>query len=362
MNRCIFLKRFLKDEKGAVNEFLGLIFFLLIIFCVLIPMIVELLAYTGQAQEADRLTKIAAKRACTLLANPTIGVAGDLKQGSLGMATSINIMQPLVNQVFRNEASHPEEYFQNTVDGENIDLKVFDLAGEEIRLSDRSNWVEAEDPDGNRRELLLVGTNTEASLCPSGANAQGGWKYCLEGNDDLVKQQLRNTGINEKNADLIQRMERFQAGRCLEGENCRNDFIGRIDRCTVCVTKTRQSIFQRTFFRHILSCQNSQDSRMIPCAISTCATEKLTRASTKRGYNPAYQDRKNLGNQFNAIEVNYREQQNEQNTLLKEKTRMDDQRQKAANAQDKEGTNNLFHDMRCQFLSVDDPAAEGCWD
>ncbi|HEY9885625.1 MAG TPA: hypothetical protein V6C96_00045, partial [Vampirovibrionales bacterium] len=158
-------KRFFKDEKGAVNEFLGFILFLAIIFMVLVPLMIELLAYTGQAQEVDRITKIAAKRACTLLAKPTIGVAGDLKQGSLGMATDISVMQPMVNSIFRNETSDFASYSQNFPDGVNADLRVFDVQGNQIDIAGDSNRVEIQDPDGRKASALLVATNPEASLC-----------------------------------------------------------------------------------------------------------------------------------------------------------------------------------------------------
>lgn len=346
-------KKLLKDERAAINEFIGFIIFLMITFCVLIPLIVELLAYTGQAQEVDRLTKIAAKRACTLLANPNIGVAADLKQGSLGVGTDISAMQPLVNSVIRQEAAHPETYFENTQDRQNIDLRIYDIAGQEINLRDQANWVDIEDPNGARGRVLLVGTNTESTLCPSGGG--GDWKYCLgQGSDDAIRQQVRNTGIGNgtSDRDLIQRLQRFQAGRCREGENCRNDFVGRIDRCTVCVTKTRQSIFSRTaFFNNIISCHSRDDRRIIPCAISTCATEKLTRASTKRGYNPAYQSQRNLGSeQFNSVEVDYRERQNERNTLLKNETTLTGYQDKKTN----EATKNIFNEMNEQFVPVKD--------
>ncbi|MDX1920605.1 MAG: hypothetical protein SFU25_07735 [Candidatus Caenarcaniphilales bacterium] len=346
--------KFLKDEKAAINEFIGLIVFLMIIFCVLVPLIVELLAYTGQAQEVDRLTKIASKRACTLLANPNIGVAADLKQGSLGVGTDISAMQPLVNSIFQQEAAHPQTYFENTQDKQNIDLKIFDIAGQEIDIRNDSNWVDIEDPNGAKGRVLLVGTNSESALCPSGGGSD--WKYCLQpGSDDAIKQQVKKTGIGggTSDKDLIQRLQRFQAGRCLPGEtNCKNDFVGRIDRCTVCVTKTRQSIFSKTaFFNNIISCTNKDDKRIIPCAISTCATEKLTRASTKRGYNPAYQSQRNLGaEQFNSVEVDYREKQNERNTLLKEETKLTGYQDKKTN----EATKNIFNEMNEQFVPVKD--------
>ncbi len=337
-----------RNDKGTISEFLGLIFFLVVVLGILIPFVVELLAYTGQAQEVDRITKIAAKRACSLLANPTVGIASDLKQSSLGVGTDVSVMQPLVNQVFMNETSQPRSYFENTSDQRNIDLQLFDYLGQEINIrGNNDNWVDIEDDQGRKGRVLLLGTNTESALCPSGGAANGDWKYCMSAqNDQAVKQALSNTGQGQ-NQDLIQRMQKLQAGRCGPGDNreaCRNSFRNRLDRCTVCAIKTRQSIFRKTLFGPFLACETARtQNRVFPCGIAACATERLTQLSTKRGYNPAYQDNKTLGEKFSSVELNPKSVVAGKNAILNEKTEIPDQ-QKAD-----DGTIQFYQNMDNQF-------------
>jgi hypothetical protein len=349
-----FINKFKQDESGALNEFLGFIFFLMLVFGVMLPLLIELFAYTGQAQEVDKLARSAAKKACSLSADSTMGVASDLKQGNLGVGMNISMMHPLVNDTIRQEAAHPNTYFENTPDGQNIDFKVFDMTGQRINLLDVTTVIR---PDGSRGEAVLVGSNTESSLCPSGGG--GDWKYCLNPNsDEAIRRQVRETGIRAKDKDLIQRMQRFQAGRCREGEtNCEQDFVGRIDRCTVCLRKTRRSIFRGTLWGGVLACETANDTgRIIPCKMVSCATEKIARSSTKRGYNPAYQNERNLGSeQFNTVEVDYREAQNDRNTLLKEETKLTKEQDRDASREwGGEGTKEIFAKMGEQFVSVKD--------
>lgn len=318
------LRRSYKDESGALNDFIGLIIFLIVIFMMLVPLVVELMVYTGQTQEVDRLTKIAAKRACSMTAAPeqksTAG--GDLNMGSVGAGINILALPIIVDSV-RREAAHPEQYSR-------FELTLYDATGQVVEAEENFTM---ETPSGNSAQIALAGANGEGSLCPSGGGDR--WDYCREpGSDEAIKKQLKNTGGTE-NTDLIQRMERFQAGRCRQGENCRGDFVGRIDRCTVCASKKRQSIFGRGFddgtgFFGILSCRTEADKRVLPCKIQACASEKLTQVGGTRGYNRAYLDAKNFGSigkqagggnaggsgaKYTAAEIHYGEAQNQNNTL-----------------------------------------------
>jgi len=295
--------KIIKDERGALHEFISLILFLIIVLGLLIPLMVELFIYNNQAQEMDRLTKIAAKRACTLMPLATRGIGADLKQGSLGVGTDVRIMQPLVNSVFKNEAAHPETYFENTPDG-NIKLRILDFLGNEI---DQKELEKVTDNRGNSQNVLLVGSNTDAALCPAGSDPSKGWKYCLskEG-DQLAIKNLSSTGL-PKNEDLVARMEMFQPGRCGAGKECNDDFRGRIDRCTVCATKSRESIFARSvFLRTILfmDCKGKKPVTVLPCKMTACATSRYVQYSGKRAYAPYYRDKVNLGQGFRALESN----------------------------------------------------------
>lgn len=317
-----------RSLKGALNEFLGLIFFTVILLGMLIPVTVEILAYTGQAQEVDRLTKAAAKKACSLQANSNAGIAGDLRQSNLGVATNVEIMQRIVNSVIVNEASNPQSYLANTQDGENIDLRLYNMLGEEINIRDKSQnnpfSIEITGSTGRKDRNVRVGTNAEGSLCPSGGGQD--WRYCMdEANDDATLMALMNTGANPlDNSDLVQRMQRLQAGRCLPNNpNCRNDFRGRLDRCTVCTTKTRQSIFSRTMFGNVFGCDSAQTQRILPCSITTCATEKFVQVSAKRGYNTVYQNASRLGEQFDAREI-HPNSPIQSREILPERTRVQD--------------------------------------
>jgi len=369
LNKFTMLKRLFRDNKAALNEFIGLIIFLIVIFVLLVPVMIELMSYMGQAQELDRLTKIAAKRACSLLADPSVGTGGDVKQGGIGMAVDISIMQPLVDQVFLNEASHPKTYFENAPAASNymlqndgqphIQLTLFDYRGQEVRPVQH----EVEDSEGNTATVLMVGSNAEGALCPS-IPGKTGWNWCLEeGTDDAIKEAVRQTGIGQPNQDLIQRQQRFQAGRCRQGENCKDSFVGRVDRCSVCATKTRQSIFAKqglvgvSPFAVALACNGASDQKLLPCSMSACANEKLLQLSAKRGYNTAYQQSRNLGqgggrSQYNTVEVNPRERQSEKNTLLNQATDLSYHKQKASQSKDKEATTNLFHELNDQFAPV----------
>jgi hypothetical protein len=358
----IFIKSS-RNENGAINEFLGFIIFLMVVFLLILPLFIELMLYTTQAQEVDRITKMAAKRACSLVANPNIGVGGDLGAGGLGAAIDISVMQPMVNSVFKNETAHPAKYFENTPDGQNIDLEIFDYRGNKIDISPNSpNWREVEDSEGNKGRVLLVGVNTEGAVCPSGGGKS--WDWCLkEGSDDAIKQQVAKTGRSgQADDDLVQRMQRFQAGRCLQGERgCKDDFVGRIDRCTVCATKTRQSIFAKQGFFAVhpfglaLACNSKDDKRVLPCAINACANERLSQMGGKRGQNRAYQESKNLGKgtvsgngaDYNAAEINFREAQRKENTISREQTDTSWHRQKSTGQG--EGTSNLFKELNDQF-------------
>ena len=298
-----------RNFKGTIGEFLGLIFFVIIVLGVLIPSIVEILAYTNQAQEVDRLTKAAAKKACSLQADSANGIALDLRQSNLGVATTVGIMQRIAQSVIVNEATNPQSYLENTRNGQDVDLRLYDMLGAEINIRDKSPnnpfFIEVTDPGGGRDTDIRVGTNAEGSLCPSGGGAD--WRYCMDqANDNATLEALRNNGLGNPidNTDLIQRVEKFQAGRCDPTDpNCRNDFSGRLDHCTVCTTKTRESIFRRTIFDSVLSCSSAGDQSLLPCAITTCATEKFVQVSAKRGYNTAYKDNSRLGAQFNAREI-----------------------------------------------------------
>ncbi len=318
------LSRLYKNESGALNDFIGLIIFLIVIFMMLVPLVVELMVYTGQTQEVDRLTKIAAKRACSMTAAPEKG-SMDLNMGSVGAGINISRLPQVVAAV-RNEAAHPDQYSR-------FELTLYDVTGQVVDAG--ANFT-LENSVGRTYNISLAGANGEGAICPSGGGDR--WDYCLQpGSDDAIKKQLRDTG-GQENKDLIQRMERFQAGRCRQGEDCRGDFVGRIDRCTVCASKRRQSIFGRGFddgtgFFGILSCGSETDQRVLPCRIQACASEKLTQVGGKRGYNRAYLDAKNFGSigkqagagkastgsgseaQYTAAEINYREAQNEHNTI-----------------------------------------------
>lgn len=296
------VKKLLREEKGAISEFLGFILFLIIVLGLLIPLSLELFIYNNQAQELDRLTKIAAKRACSLMPLSSLGVAADINQGSLGVGTDVLIMQPLVNAVFRNEAAHPDSYFDNTPDGQNIDLKILDFLGNPI---DQSERVGITDTQGTSDQVLMVGSNTDAGLCPAGGGSN--WKYCMDkSGDGAGKQALMSTGRGE-NRDLVARMEMFQPGRCGAGKDCSQDFSGRIDRCTVCATKSRESIFAKSvFLRRVLflDCSKSGNVTLLPCTMTACATSRYVQYSGKRGYAPHYRDIMNLGQTYQALEGN----------------------------------------------------------
>jgi hypothetical protein len=294
------------EEEGALYEFLGLILFLALVLGLLVPLMIEVFIYNNQAQELDTLTKLAANRACSVMSKSSVGVAGDINQGSLGVGTDISVMQPLVNAVFTNQASHPETYFENTQDGKNIDLKIFDFIGKEIDTASESNWVTVEDSNGSAGKVLMVGTNTDAALCPAGGGSN--WKYCMaEGSDDQAKQALIQNG-QAVNQDLVARMEKLQPGRCQPGQDCSNDFKDRIERCSVCATKSRESIFDKSIFLGsvvFLACKNNPNKvTLLPCKMTACANSKFVQYSAKRGYAPKYRSQLALGQEFTAIENN----------------------------------------------------------
>ncbi len=299
------MKRLLKDDSGAIYEFLAFILFLALVLGLLIPLAIELFIYNNQAQELDRITKMAATRACSLMADPDLGIASDVNQGSLGFGTDISVMQPLVNSVFKNETAHPSTYFENTKDKVNIDLKIFDFLGKEIDIRSKENWIKVTDNEGNSSERLLVGTNTDTGLCPSGGDASGekGWKYCLtSAGDDAAKEALADTGMTP-DTDLVARMEKLQPGRCrTPGDpKCQSDFRNRIDRCSVCATKSRESIFSHSIpllgEMLLLRCDPNKPNQLtvLPCKMSACASARFVQYNGKRGYAPKYRDKMNLG-------------------------------------------------------------------
>ncbi|MFN5538925.1 MAG: hypothetical protein ACK481_02540 [Candidatus Melainabacteria bacterium] len=295
-----------RTQKGAVNEFLGFILFLALVLGLILPLIIELISYTGQTQELDRLVKLAARRSCSLSLHPLGSPAYDLKQGAASPSADVVKLWPLVNSVFKNEAAHPKTYFENGVsdpgvqglDGKAIDFKMWDYANGEIKWEPTSIYT----PTG-RADAILVGTNSESALCPAGGGK--GWNYCVAGGDVAALKALSETGQNP-NDDLIQRMEKLQAGRGTQAKDKKNDFVGRLDRCVVCATKTRESIFQKAMpiFGPVLACQSANDTgKMFPCKMSSCASARFTQQSTKRGENVAYQKDFNLGNEYKAVEV-----------------------------------------------------------
>lgn len=283
-------KRLIKDETGAVHDYIGLILFLFITFGLLVPLVVELFIYNNQGQELDRITKLAAQRACGLMPSNTEGVGTDINQASLGAGADIKIMQPLVNAIFRNETAHPETYFENTSDKTNIQLVLIDQLGNIIDQTQRQIVF---DKDGNQQEVLMVGTNSAAGLCPSGGGGAD-WKYCLSRDGDTgVIQALTSSGL-PANEDLVARMEMFQAGRCAGGADCSQDFAGRLDKCSVCATKTRESIFSKSVFGPI---QNLFNPRL-----SACASASFIAYSGQRGYSPTYKSPANLGAGYTNVE------------------------------------------------------------
>lgn len=304
----INFKSFWQEEDGALNEFIGFILFAIFLFGLLIPSAVELFIYSNQGQELDRLTKLAAQRACSVMSNPNIGSGGDLQQGSLGYGTDIAVMQPLVNSVFQNEAARPQSY-------SNIEFRVFDVLGEEIDIrvggtnDMKVNTYIGEDgsTQSTNRNVIIAGTNMDMSLCPAGGGPNNSdWKWCLNAGDAQIKKAISNTGYNTTDSsapdyrpsDLVARMEKLQPGRCnpAGGQPCQQDFRGRIDRCTVCATKARESIFKRTIFGAVLACDTGQGSlSLLPCTMTTCANAKFIQYSAKRGYSPKYRDKMNLG-------------------------------------------------------------------
>ncbi len=298
------IKSFWKEESGALNEFIGFIFFLLFVLGLLIPSLVELFSYNNQGQELDRLTKLASQRACSLMANPDMGSGGDIHQGSLGFGTDVSIMPDLVDAIFQNEAANFNSY-------SDINLEVFDVLGERIDLSiggvNELKGITYIDKDGTERtkDVIVAGTNMDMSLCPAGGGANtSDWKWCRDANDQDIKDAISDTGFNTTDStkpdyhpsDLVARMEKLQPGRSNPGggEPSQQDFRGRIDRCTVCATKARQSIFQRTAFGTILGC-NGGGASVLPCTMRTCASAKFVQYSAKRGYSPKYRDKMNLG-------------------------------------------------------------------
>lgn len=295
-------KRLIKDETGAIHDYIGLIIFLFVTFGLLVPLVVELLIYNNQGQELDRITKLAAQRACNLMPSPVKGVGSDVNQGAIGVGTDMKIMQPLVNAIFRNETAHPETYFENTPDKTNIQLRLLDPQGGEI---DKTQYETVIDKNGNRQQVLLVGTNADSGLCPAGGGPN--WKYCLRREGDAAATQaLASTGL-PANEDLVARMEMFQAGRCGPGRDCSQDFAGRLDRCNVCATKTRESIFSRSAFIGqvlFLDCRNPNGISFLPCKLSACATSSFIPYSGKRGYSPTYKSPANLGAGYNNFENN----------------------------------------------------------
>ncbi len=305
-----FWRRLKRDETAAVNEFLGLILFVAVVLGVLIPVSVEMFIYNNQAQELDRLTKLSATRACTLLADPTQGVASDLNQSSLGVGADINIMQSIVNAVFKNEAAHPEVYFENTPDKSNIELKIYDLLGEQIDITTPLNKLNIDEKDGSSKEILLVGTNSGLGLCPAGGATKqnGGWKYCMnKANDSTTVNALNNTG-QAPNQDLIARLEKLQPGRCGGTTACADDFFGRIDRCSVCATKSRESFFAKSSILGMvlfLKCDPNNPNliTLLPCKMKSCASAKFVQYSGNRGYAPNFRSPINLGDNYVAAEV-----------------------------------------------------------
>ncbi len=288
-----------RDKSGAVGEFIGFILFLVLVLGVIVPLIIEVTIYNSQGQELDRLTKESARKACSLMADPSKALAGDINQGSLGLGTDISIMDPLVESVFQTGAAHYDSY-------KDIKFKIYDLTGQEIIPAQNQITL----PNGTN--VFMVGTNTDTNLCPAATNKGTGndWKYCINGNDAAVKQAMKGPNIAGVpiNQDLTARMETLQPNMC-PGGDCESDYRNRIEHCSVCATKIRQSIFTRSvpILGSVigLKCDPNNlagSNALFPCLLTACASSKFIQYSGKRGYAPKYQQDKFLGSDYRSLE------------------------------------------------------------
>ena len=288
-----------RNTSGAVGEFIGFILFLVLVLGVIVPLIIEVTIYNSQGQELDRLTKESARKACSLMADPSRALAGDINQGSLGLGTDVSIMDPLVESVFQTGSAHFDSY-------QDVKFKIYDLTGQEIIPADNHITL----PNGTN--VFMVGTNNDTNLCPAATNKGTGndWKYCINGNDTAVKQAMKGPNIAgiPINQDLTARMETLQPNMC-PGGDCESDYRNRIEHCSVCATKIRQSIFTRSvpILGSVigLKCDPNNlagSNALFPCLLTSCASSKFKQYSGKRGYAPKYQQDKFLGSDYRSLE------------------------------------------------------------
>ena len=271
------IQRLKRQEDANLNEFIAFILFALIVLGLLIPISLEWFVFTEQGQELDRLTKAAAKKVCVLQLSPDSQQIGGVSSGHLGVASNLNRLPAVVESVFRKESASSESYFTA---GGRVSLTLLDALGDVI-----ARYNSEEDAGNIPNEFNQVGLSKDFVLCPSGSISNGqGWNSCLqESSNQRVQDSLRNLTITE-------RMEKLQAGRCSARDpNCNNSFRGILARCTVCATKRRLSIFERTIFGQALSCEHANSQgRLFSCSLSTCASSRFLPYSNKRNYLNAY--------------------------------------------------------------------------
>ncbi|MDX1917541.1 MAG: hypothetical protein SFT81_00135 [Candidatus Caenarcaniphilales bacterium] len=290
-----------RHQNGILNEYLGLIFFILFLLGLFAPLIVEMLAYAQQTQELDRITKIAVQRACSLGIDPLGCVAADAKQCAFSVGIDISPMERIAYKTFVNETSNPSAYGCNPASANarnpcvgaegGVQFLVYDALGKDLEISKSSNFV-FDIPGGSLGgQYYLYGSNVNHSLCPSYKN-QTTWNYCMQNSFDPTLSNILRPMI-----DISHRLQAFQPGRCddaLPGP-CRNAFSAIVDRCVVCAQKTRESVFERSIFGQVLSCRDDSGNlsinkfSFIPCKIRTCSSVKYNPPSLKRDYNLAYQ-------------------------------------------------------------------------
>jgi|GEM_PF-3819138 len=305
---CSILRRLKREERGATHEAISFLLAVIPIIGIVIPLVGETILGYVQLQEVEALTKLAAERACSMKPsnlNPN-STGGDIGQGALGVAFRradlVNAMQETVEDVFRTQSTRPEGYFDGSPDAGLPILTIQDPLGQDITNDEED----------------FVGASSSISLCPAGES----WDWCRNGgNDAQIRERFTNNALAEEfegpnptrdanvESDLSARMQILNDSRCppgMDGATCANIINGslndKIYRCTVCVTKIRDSVFDFTIpmlggESFTLGCQDAgmRANSTIPCVIHKCNSAKYQSTSASKIYSQAYGSRRNPG-------------------------------------------------------------------
>ncbi len=286
-------KKFIINKRASIDEIFSMLLGLCLVLLFMVPLLTESLITYLQGQELESVTKAAAERACSFLADEFTGEGATARQGSMGALLKKNTvykaMDEVVNQVFEEQPKVLTRDGLDVYPKTERSLVLKDIFGTDIKNSSLYNGT-------------YIGSSPARHLCPAPPSPGMNADWCLNAGASTIKSSFSSSngsygGIDiEQASDASYRMMILQGDKCRPGDgNCNNyrkSLEGKIHKCIVCARMNRKNIFRFYGFgsdQPVLGCPSNNS--LIPCKLYKCGEAVFGRNTASQRESDAYGQR-----------------------------------------------------------------------